>query len=114
MSEEAPSQQTQRLRRGLFLLLPVVLLGGAALYVLGGQVISTDNAYIQADHVGVSTDVAGIVESVEVTDNQQVSKGQVLFRLRPEPFRIALDDARAQLADVRNHLLNLKASYALA
>nr|WP_180203616.1 HlyD family secretion protein [Pseudomonas sp. SbOxS1]NYU03349.1 HlyD family secretion protein [Pseudomonas sp. SbOxS1] len=104
----------QRVRLGLFLLLPAVLAGSAWLYVTGGQVISTDNAYIQADRVGVSTDVAGIVESVEVTDNQSVTKGQVLFRLRPEPFEIALQSAKAQLADVRNQIMNLKASYAQA
>ncbi|EJM24314.1 multidrug resistance efflux pump [Pseudomonas sp. GM21] len=104
----------QKVRIGLFLLLPVVLAGCAWLYVTGGQVISTDNAYIQADRVGVSTDVAGIVESIEVTDNQSVTKGQVLYRLRQEPFEIALQSARAQLADVRNQLMNLKASYAQA
>jgi len=104
----------QRLRFGLFLLLPIVLAGCAWLYVTGGQIISTDNAYIQADRVGVTTDVAGIVESVEVTDNQSVTKGQVLFRLRPEPFEIALQSARAQLADVQNQIMNLRASYAQA
>ncbi|MFU2325067.1 HlyD family secretion protein [Pseudomonas sp. NFX98] len=104
----------RKIRTGLFLLLPLALLGCAWLYVTGGQVISTDNAYIQADRVGVSTDVAGIVESVKVVDNQSVSKGQVLFRLRPEPFEIALQSAQAQLADVRNQIMNLKASYAQA
>lgn len=109
-----PSASRLNMRRGLFLLLPITLLALGALYVLGGQVISTDNAYIQADHVGVSTDVAGIVEAVEVTDNQLVSKGQVLFRLRPEPFEIALKNAEAQLGEVRNQLMNFKASYAQA
>ncbi len=108
---EPPAPAQQRLRAGLFLLLPIALVALGCLYVFGGQVVSTDNAYIQADRVGVSTDVAGIVASVDVTDNQQVSKGQVLFRLRPEPFEIALDNAMAQLGEVRNQLLNLRASY---
>lgn len=112
--DSTPPLARRKVRFGLFLLLPVVLAGSAWLYVTGGRVISTDNAYIQADRVGVSTDVAGIVESVEVTDNQVVTKGQVLFRLRPEPFEIALQSARAQLADVRNQIMNLKASYAQA
>lgn len=110
-ADEPPPPSRQRLRTGLFLLLPIALLAFACLYVFGGQVVSTDNAYIQADTVGVSTDVAGIVEAVEVTDNQQVSKGQVLFRLRPEPFQIALNNAQAQLGEVRNQLMNLRASY---
>lgn len=82
-----------------------------AWYVLGGQVVSTDNAYVQAERVGVSTDVAGIVAAIEVSDNQVVSKGQVLFRLKPEPFEIALASASAQLEGARNQILYLKASY---
>ncbi len=113
-NQDEPTVVQQRLRRALFLLLPVALLACGALYVLGGQVISIDNAYIQADRVGVSTDVAGIVEVVEVTENQLVSKGQVLFRLRAEPFQIALESAEAQLGEVRNQLMNLKAGYAQA
>lgn len=101
----------QHTRTALFLLLPIALLVGAYLYVSGGQVISTDNAYIQADRVGVSTDVAGIVASVEVKDNQRVTQGQVLFRLKPEPFQIALASAKAQLGTMRNQIMNLKASY---
>lgn len=112
--KNTPSTSHRKKRLGLFLLLPIVLVGCAWLYVTGGQVISTDNAYIQADRVGVTTDVAGIVESVDVVDNQVVSKGQVLFRLRPEPFEITLQSAKAQLADVRNQIMNLKASYAQA
>lgn len=104
----------QQLRRALFALLPIALLVGGYLYVTGGQIISTDNAYIQADHVGVSTDVSGLVATVDVKDNQRVSKGQVLFTLKPEPFRIALASAQAQLGNVRNQILNLKANYSQA
>ncbi|AWY40360.1 HlyD family efflux transporter periplasmic adaptor subunit [Pseudomonas putida] len=104
----------QQLRMALFALLPIALLVGGYLYVTGGQIISTDNAYIQADHVGVSTDVSGLVATVDVKDNQRVSKGQVLFTLKPEPFRIALASAQAQLGNVRNQILNLKANYSQA
>jgi membrane fusion protein (multidrug efflux system) len=98
----------------LFALLPVALLVAGYLYVTGGQIVATDNAYIQADHVGVSTDVSGLVATVDVKDNQHVVKGQVLFTLKPEPFQIALASARAQLGNVRNQILNLKASYSQA
>ncbi|MDB6141310.1 MAG: hemolysin secretion protein [Pseudomonas sp.] len=103
--------QRQRTRTALFAVLPILLLVAGYLYVTGGQIISTDNAYIQADHVGVSTDVSGLVASVDVKDNQRVTQGQVLFTLRPEPFQIALASAKAQLGNVRNQILNLKASY---
>ncbi|MBK5351205.1 HlyD family secretion protein [Pseudomonas sp. TH41] len=111
-SNASPARpKRQRVRTALFTLLPIALLVGGYLYVTGGQIISTDNAYIQADHVGVSTDVSGLVASVVVKDNQRVVKGQVLFTLKPEPFQIALASAKAQRDNVRNQILNLKANY---
>lgn len=111
-SDASPARpKRQRTRIALFTLLPLGLLVGSYLYVTSGQIISTDNAYIQADHVGVSTDVSGLVASVDVKDNQRVTKGQVLFTLKPEPFEIALASAKAQLGNVRNQILNLKANY---
>src|SRR5262249_6676243 len=77
-------------------------------------VMSTDNAYVQADTVGVSTDVAGTVIAVEVHDNEPVKKGQVLYRLKPDSFQIALDGAKAQLGTVHDQVLTLQASYRLA
>ncbi|OBZ97098.1 hemolysin secretion protein D [Pararhizobium polonicum] len=95
----------------LFALLPAALIAGGYFYVTGGQIMETDNAYLQADMVGVSTDVAGIVASVNVHENEEVKAGQVLFQLKPDSFRIALDGAEAKMAAARNQLLNLKASY---
>ncbi|WP_449255759.1 HlyD family secretion protein [Bosea sp. (in: a-proteobacteria)] len=98
-------------RRVLFALLPLALLAGGYYYVVGGQVMSTDNAYVQADIVGISTDVAGIVGEIDVRDNQAVKAGDVLFRLDDKPFRFALERADAQVGVVRNDLEALKASY---
>ena len=50
----------------LFALLPIVLAIGAYFYVTGGSTMSTENAYVQADMVNVSTDVSGIVSTVDV------------------------------------------------
>jgi membrane fusion protein (multidrug efflux system) len=99
--QKASRYSRQRLLRWmLFALLPLALLAGADWYVTGGQVVSTDDAYVQADTVGISTDISGIVQSVAVTDNQQVSAGQVLYRLDPKQFRIALDNAKASITQV--------------
>jgi membrane fusion protein (multidrug efflux system) len=95
----------------MFALLPVALVIGSYLYVTGGAVMSTDNAYVQADMVGLSTDVSGIVTNVLVHDNQTVAKGDVLFKLDDLPFRLALDRAEAQIGTTRNDLLALQASY---
>jgi membrane fusion protein (multidrug efflux system) len=66
----------------------------------GGRIVSIDNAYVRAAKVAVSTDVAGIVQEVAVTEGSQVRRGEVLVRLNPLPFRIAVDGARANLAQV--------------
>jgi membrane fusion protein, multidrug efflux system len=101
----------RRLHLALYLLLPIALLAGGYWYVSGGQVMSTDDAYVEADKVGVSTDVAGIVKEVDVTDNQDVQASQVLYRLDDLPFRLALDRANAQVGMVRDTLNSLKANY---
>src|SRR6202030_4362711 len=98
-------------RRVLFALLPLALLAGGYFYVSGGAVMSTDNAYVQADMVGVSTDVAGIVTQVLVHDNQKVAKGDILFKLDPLQFQLALDRAEAQVGNTRNDLVALQSSY---
>jgi membrane fusion protein, multidrug efflux system len=95
----------------LFALLPVALIVGSYFYVTGGAVMSTDDAYVQADMVGLSTDVAGIVTQVLVHDNQEVARGDVLFKLDPLQFRLALDRAEAQVGNTKNDLVALQASY---
>jgi membrane fusion protein (multidrug efflux system) len=100
------------LRRPLmFALLPLALIIGAYWYIAGGQVISMDDAYVEADKVGVSTDVAGIVKEVDVTENQHVQTGQILYRLDDLQLRLALERAEAQIGTVRNALNALKANY---
>jgi membrane fusion protein (multidrug efflux system) len=109
----APPKKPKRslLRPLLFALLPVALVYGGYSYVTGGQVMSTDNAYVGAQSLGVSTDVSGTVAAIEVHNNQAVKKGQVLFQLDRRSFQIALDGAKAQLGTVRNQVLTLQASY---
>lgn len=64
----------------------------------GGRYVATDNAYVQAAKLEVATDISGLVAAVDVREGQPVQKGDVLFRLDPQPFQIALDNAKAQLA----------------
>jgi len=107
-----PARSAKSLRRPLlFALLPLALIVAGYFYVTGGTVMSTDNAYVQADMVGLSTDVSGIVRDVSVHDNQQVAKGDVLFTLDDLQFRLALNRAEAQLGNTRNDLVALQASY---
>ena len=106
------SRRRNRIRWGLFGLLPLVLIIGAYWYITGGQIMSTDDAYVEADKVGVSTDVAGIVKDVNVKENEQVQAGQVLYRLDPRHFQIALDNAKANLAQTALGIEAMKQDYA--
>ena len=55
----------------------------------------TDDAYLQADLVHMAPDVSGRIVELDVRDNQAVHKGDVLFRIDPDPYRMRVDQARA-------------------
>ena len=95
----------------MFALLPLVLIVAGYWYVTGGHVMSTDDAYVNAEKVGISTDVSGIVQDVEVTNNQYVTAGQILYRLDPRQFQIAVDNATANLAQIASTLDAMKQDY---
>jgi membrane fusion protein (multidrug efflux system) len=59
----------------------------------------------------LSTDVSGVVTAIPVHEGETVHKGQVLFRLDPQKFQIALDNARADLEQVRLNVESMKADY---
>ena len=104
-------RRRQRVRWPLFALLPLVLIAGGYWYVTGGQVMSTDDAYVNAEKVGISTDVSGIVQDVDVINNQYVTAGQILYRLDPRQFQIAVANAKANLAQVALTLDAMKQDY---
>ena len=95
--DEVP--QNSRLRLPLLLVAPVVLvLGGSYVWFTGGRYQSTDNAEMQTGLVGIAADVSGKVVEVDVTENQTVKQGDVLFRIDPATARAAADSAEAELA----------------
>ena len=104
-------RRRDRVRRLLFALLPLALIAGSYLYVTGGQVMSTDDAYVEANKVGISTDVSGIVQDVDVSENEHVAAGQVLYRLDPRQFQIALHNAKANLAQTALTIEAMKQDY---
>jgi membrane fusion protein (multidrug efflux system) len=99
------SPRKRMLRVVLLALAPIVaILAGGYFYVTGGRIVSTENAYVKADKVAVSTDVDGRVIQVSITDNQSIRAGQLLFRLDPEPFRIALEESEANMRSVSSQI----------
>jgi membrane fusion protein, multidrug efflux system len=89
----------------------VVAIGGFAFWLAGGRYVSTDDAYVEADKLLVSTDVSGLVASVNVKDGQVVQKGDVLFKLDPKPFEIAVDNAKSQLAQTVLTIRSMEQDY---
>jgi membrane fusion protein (multidrug efflux system) len=101
-----------RLRR-LLMIWGVALIASVALvlWLTGGRYVGTDDAYVHAAKLMVSTDVSGLVKDVDVREGQRVAKGQILFRLDPKPFQIALDNARAELAQTVQDAESTRATY---
>ena len=87
-------------RKALGILVSLVALAGIiATVVLATRRIDlrprTDDAYLQADLVHLASDVSGRIVELNVRDNQKVRKGDVLFRIDPEPYQLRVDQARA-------------------
>lgn len=102
----------RRIRGILMLAAPVVvLIGGAYVYLTGGRYESTENASLQTGMVAVSPSVSGTVASIEVHENQRVTKGQVLFRIGSGTYEAAVAEAEAQLANARTEVGSMQADY---
>jgi membrane fusion protein, multidrug efflux system len=88
-----------------------VLMTGAALAVLAGAawygwdywtvgqyLVSTDDAYVKADNTTIAPRVSGYLHQVLVGDNERVKAGQILARIDDRDFKVALDQAKADVA----------------
>jgi membrane fusion protein (multidrug efflux system) len=103
----------RRLLRPVLMLggIAVVIVGSLAFWISGGRVISIDNAYVRSAKEALSTDVSGIVLEVPVREGQRVKKGDVLLRLDPKPFELAVVGARANLGGMVSSLNAMKLEY---
>jgi len=100
------------LRIFLLGIFPMLLFGAGGDYWLKStRYVNTENAYVKAHHLAISTDIDGRAIRVLVTENDRVKRGDILFTLDPEPHRIKVAKAEAELAGIRNSLLALRAEY---
>ena len=92
----------QKKRWGVLLSIPLILLAiGLYWWMTSGSTVGTDNAAVKQDIVSVSAQVNGPISEVDVKNGDDVKRGDVLFRIDPEPFQVALEQAEAQLAAAR-------------
>lgn len=89
----------------------VVAVGALLFWLWGGRYVSIDDAYVHAAKEALSTDVSGIVAEVPVKDGQLVHKGQVLMRLVPTHFTVAVMAAKANLRQTELTLGAMRADY---
>ena len=102
---------TQKRRVSLFAGVLVAALV-AAWCIFGGQrYVSTENAYVKADKISVAPEVTGVVAQVPIRANQPVKKGDLLVKLDDAPYQLAVAEAKANLAKVRNDILSKRGDY---
>jgi membrane fusion protein (multidrug efflux system) len=99
--------------RSILLGVPPLLIVSAVFYAyaMGGRYVTTENAYVKAEIVTISSIVDGRIERVMVRDNEIVARDAPLFALDPRPFEIAVAAARAELENVYQRVEALRAHW---
>ena len=99
-------------RLALLASVPLLLVGGAtAYYIVNDHYVSTDNAYVQQDKVSISAELGGRIVDVAVRENDVVKEGDLLFRIDPAPYRIAIEQADASIAAAQVRVSSLQTEY---
>ncbi|MDB5685818.1 MAG: secretion protein HlyD family protein [Rhizorhabdus sp.] len=113
VADDAPAARGGRVKRlALMFLLPVILLvAGGYYWLTSGKTVSTDNAQVNAQVVGVSAEVTGRVTDVYIRENQTVHKGDLLFKVDQAPYRIALMQAEAAVGNAQLSIAQLQSTF---
>ena len=106
----APRRKWGKLAILMFSLPLLIVLVGGYFWLTSGRFVSTDNAYVHQDKVSVSSDVAGRIVGVDVEENQRVKAGDVLFQIDPDPYRIAVEQADASIANAQVSVATLQSN----
>ena len=115
-AEQAKSTKKSGLRRLLMAGAAVALLAGASWYgwdywTVGRFLVTTDDAYVKADNTTVAPKVSGYLHEVLVGDNERVKAGQVLARIDDRDFKVALDQAKADVAAAEAAIASRQAQF---
>ncbi len=86
------------------------------MFILGffyslGRYITTENAYIKAPIISIQSQIPGRVKTVFVKDNQQVKKGQKLFKIDTAKLKLDLSEQKQNLLTIKKEIDNRKSKY---
>src|SRR5205085_6691134 len=87
----------------------IALIGGIAYWLQVRDYESTDDAFVAARSFSVAPKVGGYVVAIPVTDNQHVNAGDLIARIDDRDYRIAVDQAKAQVAVAEANKVNVEA-----
>ncbi|PLP58611.1 HlyD family secretion protein [Mesorhizobium loti] len=105
-------KKSRGVRFFLMVSVPLVLVAAGGYYwVTGGRYEETENANLQQATLSIAANVPGRIVEVNVADNKPVKKGDVLFAVDPEPYKIALAQADAAVANARLGVEQLRSAY---
>ncbi len=110
----APAGRRLNIRKFLLTGAALAVLAGGAWYgwdywTVGQYLVSTDDAYVKADSTTIAPKVTGYLDQVLVGDNERVKAGQVLARIDVRDFKVALDQAKADVAAAKAALASKQA-----
>ena len=97
-AQSAASRVTTRVRR-LVAVVSTILILLVAWEVATYYIAYTDDAYVRSDLIGVAPEVTGPIISLYVVDNQQIKKGDKLYKIDPTPFQLEVNTRQAQIEE---------------
>jgi membrane fusion protein, multidrug efflux system len=114
-AEKPAATRKRPLRATLIVGASLISLAGAAYFgwqywTVGRFEVSTDDAYVRADNTTIAPKVSGYIGAVRVGDNERVRAGQVLARIDDRDFKVALDQAKADVAAARSAIASKQAA----
>src|SRR4029453_11940321 len=97
-AQSAASRVTSRVRR-LVAVVSTILILLVAWEVATYYIAYTDDAYVRSDLIGVAPEVTGPIISLYVVDNQQIKKGDKIYKIDPTPFQLEVNTRQAQIEE---------------
>jgi membrane fusion protein, multidrug efflux system len=89
----------------------LVVAASLFVWLSSGRWVTTDNAYVKGDRAQIAPELSGIIVEVPVQENQRVSRGQLLFRLDDQTWRLALTKIDAEIETTRADIRGLRAQW---